>query len=196
LTKKLKCYNSKQYFNKKSGRKAVYVTSERAKLLGELITEMDQEPRGFIPEEAWGAVQKAFALPYIELAIIRCNPESGQVEILLSHRTDQHWAGWHIPGGLWRKCHTRDECIASLVKTENLGGAAISVLTQGEWEKWHDHPYGNPISHVVICTGENIVETETERWFSSVPDGMISDNGHHARFIENVLRFGRAHLTR
>jgi hypothetical protein len=75
------------------------------------------------------------------------------------------------------------------MKTENLGDdAVVSFLTQGEWEKWHDHPYGVPISHVVICRGENIIETEIQGWFSSVPGGMIDDNGHHARFIENILR--------
>lgn len=76
------------------------MTPDRAKLLAELLTELSEDPKGFIPDEAWNAAQKAFALPYLELAIVR-RAADGALEILLSHRTDKYWNGWHIPGGLW-----------------------------------------------------------------------------------------------
>lgn len=159
---------------------------DRAKLLGELIDEMAQDPRGFIPDGAWAAVQKAFALPYIEMAIVR-RGKSGQAEILLTHRTDKDRNGWHIPGGLWRTRQTLEQCIEKLAKVE-LGPQVVpKLVTKGTWEKWHDHPYGVPISHVAICVAEGVVESDTIQWFGGVPSGMIHDHGHHAGFIKNAL---------
>lgn len=164
------------------------MTPERAKLLGELLTELAEDPRGFIPDEAYLAAQKAFALSYIELAIVRRGPQ-GVVQILLTHRTDTDWNGWHIPGGMWRTRKTLEEGIAGLAKTEQLGeDAKLTFLAKGTWEKWHDHPIGVPISHVAICLGEGIVETEKMKWFDGVPEGMIDDHGHHAGFIKDVFR--------
>src|SRR5262252_8198734 len=117
------------------------MTPERAKLLGELLTELSQDARGFIPDEAWLPAQRAFALPYVEMAIVRRRPRS-KIEILLTNRNDENWNGWHIPGGLWRTRQTLDECVASLVQTELNKDARVSLLAQGMWEKWHDHPYG------------------------------------------------------
>src|SRR3989344_5623387 len=95
----------------------VEMRPERARLLGELLEELAEDPKGFIPDEAWNATQKAFALPYLELAVVRRSPE-GKVQILLTHRIDKDWNGWHIPGGLWRTRHTLEEGIASLVRPE------------------------------------------------------------------------------
>lgn len=165
------------------------MTTERARLLGELLDEMAQDLRGFIPTEAWYAVQRAFALSYIELAIVRHNPVSRRVEILLAHRSDEVWNGWHIPGGIWRTRQTRDECVASIIQSEDLkGDSDVKFLAQGVWEKWHDHPYGTPVVHSVILRGENITETQTRRWFDSVPEGIINDGGHHARYIVDILK--------
>ena len=163
------------------------MTPKRAKLLGELLTELAADLRGFIPDEAWLPAQQAFALPYMEMAVVRRNA-NGKVQILLVHRVDKYWSGWHIPGGLWRTIQTFRECIASLVRQELGHDAGVNFLHKGEWDKWHDHPYGQPISHVVICRGEHIVETDTRKWFDGVPEGMIDDHGHHAGFIGGVLR--------
>jgi ADP-ribose pyrophosphatase YjhB (NUDIX family) len=162
------------------------MTPERANLLAELLLEMRQEADGFIPGPAWLAVQSTFALPYVEVAIVR-RAHDRKIQILLSHRADQHWRGWQIPGGLWRTPHTLEECIVSLTRTELGGQVLVSLLATGMWEKWHDHPYGSPISHVVLCAAENVRESSSIRWFSDVPEGMIDDHGHHARFIRSAL---------
>jgi len=162
------------------------MTPERAKLLGELLEELAADARGFIPDEAWVPSQKAFSLPYVELAVVR-RALSGPVEILLKHRSDKNWNGWHIPGGVWRTKQTLEECIAVLRAQELGEGVRTTLLAKGDWEKWHDHPYGHPISHIAICRGDNIIESETLKWFATTPDEIIVDGGHHARFIESVL---------
>jgi len=158
---------------------------ERALLLAELLTEMSQDPGGFFPEEAWDVIQRAFALPVIELAVVR-DCEEG-LQILLVHRDDKDWRGWHVPGGQWRTCQTLEEGIKSLAEAE-LGTSAVKFLAKGPWEKWMDHPTGFPICHIVICSADYIAETENQRWFSKAPRDMIDDNGHHARYIESVFR--------
>jgi ADP-ribose pyrophosphatase YjhB (NUDIX family) len=109
------------------------------------------------------------------------------IQILLTHRSDKYWHGWHIPGGLWRTQQTLEECIASIAKNEVSHDCRISLLAKGMWEKWHDHPYGWPVSHVAICIADSVHQNESIRWFENVPGGMIEDGGHHARFIQSAL---------
>ena len=163
------------------------MTPERAKLLGELLEELAKDPQGFVPDEAWMPTQKAFSLPYVELAVIR-RASSDKIQILLKYRSDKDWQGWHLPGGVWRTRQTLEECIVALSARELGEGTRLNLLEKGAWEKWHDHPYGHPISHVAICRSGIITETEQLKWFATVPDEMIHDGGHHKRFIESAIR--------
>ncbi len=161
----------------------------RAALLGELLGEMVSEhPDGFIPDAVWGPAQRAFALPYIELCIVRRNAESGWVQILLTHRTDEHWHGWHIPGGLWRTPWSFSQGLSSIFERELGSGVEFRLLCTGQFCKWEQHPYGHPISHIAIIEAAGIAENETTRWFDGVPPDMIADGGYHSRFIEEALR--------
>jgi|SRR3989344_755064 len=162
------------------------MNSNKKHLLAELLEEFSGELGEFIPNEVWNAAQKAFALPYLELAIVR-RSSAGVVQILLTHRIDEYWNGWHIPGGLWRTRHTLEEGIAALIPHELGNKAKLTLLAKGGWEKWLDHPYGHIVSHVVICSGANIDESDTAKWFDAVPEGMINDSGHHASFIKTAL---------
>jgi hypothetical protein len=158
---------------------------ERAVLLGELLTELAEDPKGWLPDEVWGPANKAFALPYIELAVVRY--WRGQLQILLAYRSDKDWHGWHIPGALWRTKQSLEECVAITAKAEL--GTEVKFLAKGTWEKWMDDPLGRwPMDHVVICSAPNFRETHTICWFSGVPKGMIDDHGHHARYINAVFR--------
>jgi ADP-ribose pyrophosphatase YjhB (NUDIX family) len=155
------------------------------KLLAGLLLKMLKECGDFIPEGVWLIIHKIFALPYLELAIVR--QVNGEVEILLTHRVDKYWSGWHIPGGLWRTHQTLEAGIASIAKNEL--GIEVELLAIGVWEKWMNHPYGYPISHVVICSPKTeIIETGKLGWFHTVPSGMIEDGGHHVTFIESVFQ--------
>ncbi len=161
---------------------------ERAKLLAELVTEMHEKDGDFIPQEAWAAVQKAFALPYLEFLVFRRAPD-GVLEFLLTHRTDEFWHGWHIPGGIWRTTHSVGDGCKALAKQELGIDTPLAIVAKAGWEKWHDHPYGNPISHICICTSPvEIQETDSIKWFRQVPSDMIDDNGHHVEYIKSALK--------
>lgn len=162
--------------------------------LGELLAEMAKDPKGFFPQGAWDALQKAIALPYLELLIVRRQPGRWwlQPEVLLSYRNDEFWQGWHIPGGLWRTRHSLAEGVASLAKKELGPDARLKILATGGWEKWLDHPYGYPISHIVICSVDSVAMSGNLKWFSTPPQDMIADNGHHRKFIEQAFAQVRA----
>lgn len=165
------------------------MSPQRAELLAELLKELADDPKGFIPDNAWYAVQKAFALPYIELAVVRL--KLGVPQILLAHRNDAHWSGWHVPGGLWRTNATLETCIDAIAKTELGATASVGLFKKGSWEKWHNHPYGNPISHLAICIGTGIVERDDLQWRTGIPQETIDDGGHHAAYITEALRVAR-----
>ena len=156
------------------------MTPERAKLLSELIEEMTVKDKGFIPREAWTAVQQAFNLPYIELAVAK--RVGTEWCMLLDYRSDEYWRGWHIPGGLWRAPWSIQEACAHLAKSE-LIDANIVARKEIMTYKWPDHPYGNVISHVVICsTLDSIPEIKGKReFFSEVPDDIVN---HHGDFMK------------
>lgn len=162
------------------------MSPERAALLAELLTELAEDPKGFIPNEAWYAAHKALALPFIEVAIVRL--KAGVPQVLLSHRVDRDWKGWHAPGGLWRTKQSLEACIKGIVKEEVGANASVELFQKGSWLKWDSHHYGNPISHVAICTGTGIVERDDLKWFSEVPHDMIDDGGRHAGFITEALQ--------
>lgn len=48
--------------------------------------------------------------------------------------------------------------------------------------KWGDHPYGYPLSLVCLCDSpDQIVENDTRRFFTEVPDNMVL---HHGDFLQ------------
>ncbi len=160
------------------------MTPQRALLLAELLDELAQDPNGWIPEEAYGSVQNAFAQPYLELCFVR--QQSNALQILLAYRKDAQWNGWHIPGGMWRTRHTLEKSICSLTESELGPGVGASFLAKGPWDKWDDHPIGPMISHVVILRGDNIVESETLGWFAELPQNMIS--WRYATYFEAIKK--------
>ncbi len=167
------------------------MTPERAQLLGELITEMTEVDHGFIPNAAWLPIQRAFNLPYIELVVAK--EINGKPHILLDYRKDEYWNGWHIPGGLWRAPWSlRQAClkIAASEKIETIAGGYREIKTH----KWMDHPYGNPISHIVVCYAAADIKTikGQREFFSRPPADIIA---HHDTFMNVCIEWINANLA-
>lgn len=153
-------------------------------LLGELLREMREQDGGYFPDEAWFEIHRTFALPYVEVVILR-QTAAGATEVFLSRREEQdpHWPGrpWHIPGGMWRVEKSRDEACTAVALRE-LDVAIISS-TEVMTYKWPNHPYANPISHVCLCVPASAPrETSSSRFFpmSDLPTPMLM---HHSEFL-------------
>ncbi len=165
------------------------MTEERAQFLAELITEMSEQDHGFIPGPAWQPIQRAFNLPYVEVAVVRI--VEGKWNVLLTHRQDQHWNGWHIPGGLWRAPWSQQEACQRVAKDE-LDLVNVRFIHEVKTVKWMDHRYGNPISHVCVCRTEESIDVNPGKgFFSTLPGLMLS---HHKDFMESVLSWATDNL--
>ncbi len=125
------------------------MNSERAQLLAELLDEMACEPEGYFPEEAFASIQRAFAIPYVDLIIPQMRLD-GTAEILLTWRQDKHFTGWHLPGGIWRVKDSREAACEKVAQREL--GVGVTFTQEIMTDKWDDHPYGHPIAHIsLLC---------------------------------------------
>ena len=157
---------------------------ERALFLADLLREMREEDNGFFPDEAWFEIHRNFALPYVEVALIRGRPEGGR-EVYLARRPegDPHWPDrpWHIPGGLWRVARKLEEACADVAQREV--GVGIVSCQEVMTFKWPDHPYANPISHVCLCEPSGpLTETADARFFA-IEHPPLPILIHHDKFL-------------
>jgi len=157
---------------------------ERALRLAELLREIREQDEGRFPDEAWFEIHKAFAIPYVELVILRHSADGG-LECFLSRRDDDDpyrpGRPWHIPGGIWRVSQTREDACRTVAQREL--GVSIVGLTEVMTFKWPDHPYANAIPHVCIYEPSAApAETQTARFWSmsDLPQPMLL---HHQEFL-------------
>ncbi|MEQ1727503.1 MAG: NUDIX domain-containing protein [Vicinamibacterales bacterium] len=124
---------------------------ERAALLAELLREMRETDGDRIPDQAWHEVQKTFALPYVEILLVRESGRSREVFLTRRGSDDPHWPGrpWHIPGGMWRTSRQLLEACRDVAAGEL--DVQVTACRELFTCKWSDHPYGHPISHVCLC---------------------------------------------
>lgn len=158
------------------------MTPERARLFTELLNEVVSVDGGFVPEEAWMTLHKLVPLPAAEVLIVK---NEGR-DFLMTNRSDKHWNGWHIPGSYIR----RDETLADTcnrVAREEVGLEGVTGIRQIAILKWTDHPFGAPLSVVMVChpVGE-IQETDKMKFFSSIPVPVIQN---HAKLLGEYLAF-------
>lgn len=76
-----------------------------------------------IPPEAFHAVCETFITNPVELALTR-EGEHG-AEIFLTHRSDEYFTGWHIPGTVLRPGENAEQALKRLIEHEI--GAVVSA---------------------------------------------------------------------
>jgi ADP-ribose pyrophosphatase YjhB (NUDIX family) len=160
----------------------IHMTPERAKLFSELLKEVVEVDGGFVPEEAWMTLHKFVPLPTAEVMMVQ---NQGR-EFLLSHRTGKHWNGWHIPGSYIRRDETL-QATCNRVAREEVGLEGVTGLRQIAILKWTDHPFGAPVSIVMVCHPIGlVVENENLKFFDYVPSPIVQN---HAKFLGAYLNF-------
>lgn len=168
---------------------------ERDFVLGHLITTQIVQRDRHIPRAAWHPLHQAVYMAYLDVAIIR--QEGVHLNILLTRRPkdDPEFPGepWHIPGGLWRPPDTLDEGCRKIIQ-EECGITVLSRITRVDFEDWHDHRRGYPISHVVACESPESVEQTERRKFFCVHN-LPSMVPHHADFVRRIHGFVQLGLS-
>jgi len=161
---------------------------ERAKLLAELLKEMREADGDRFPDEAWLEIHRTFALPYVELVIPRRVRTTWGIFLTRRASTDPYWPSvWHLPGGLWRTPQTQRQACAAVAARELA--VAIVHIKEVMTRKWKTHPYGNPVSHVCLCTPKYPLTGNTEgRFFDSLPTPFIPEQ---VEFLDESLKYLR-----
>ncbi|MEK7193250.1 MAG: NUDIX domain-containing protein [Patescibacteria group bacterium] len=153
-----------------------------------------EEDSGFWPTqksfELVHSIEPSFAA---ELIILRKNDE-GENEILLTiyHNRKAHYLDfegkWHAPGG-WVKCGDEDfndacERIAERELTCNVN----FIRKLGDyWWKPEEHPYGRPLSLLMLCEVEGAVDIHGECKFFPVKNLPENTIEVHRKFIEEFI---------
>jgi 8-oxo-dGTP pyrophosphatase MutT (NUDIX family) len=153
------------------------MTPERAQLLAELLTEVYEKDRGFIPDPAYRPLHHLCSWAAVELLLTR---HLGH-EVLLRYRNDDPWDGWHVIGGYVKPRETIQAFANRAVKEEKAGMIGVTNLKQIATAKWLDHPYGFPFCALLVCepVGQ-VVERKDLRWFhvDSLPFGKMLHSKH------------------
>lgn len=158
-------------------------------LLAKLVETRISAREGHIPDSAWIPVQQTFRLPYAEVLIVR--KRQNGLEGALVERHDEHWNGWHIPGGRISNPYLNFEQACQAVARGELGiGIRLLHPDPVYTYLWTDHSYGHPISLVGVAVTDEALGPDKARFFSEPPENMVA---HHAQFFQRAFEFLALH---
>jgi ADP-ribose pyrophosphatase YjhB (NUDIX family) len=136
------------------------------------------------PRAIWDALAGVVPRLAVELGLF-----DGEA-ILLSHRDDETWQGWHIPGG-FVGCGETLAVACQRIAQRELGIEVELVGVVGSFA-WPDHPCGSVLSLLCVCRSE---ASPRDARFSAVggrldffvelPQPMIR---HHAGMVAEFHR--------
>lgn len=137
------------------------------------------------PRPIWDALAGVVPRLAVELGVF-----DGEA-ILLSHRDDETWQGWHIPGGFVGCGETLASACQRIAQRE-LGEFGMEVELVGVVGSfvWPDHPCGSVLSLLCVCRSEG--RPRDARFFVELPQPMIR---HHAGMVAEFHRARSASHT-
>lgn len=161
------------------------MTEAEIEQLVSLVNQLKREGLGTpnMPYRLFTALQGVVVQAAAELVVTR----SGR-DFLLTERRDEHWNGWHLPGGFLGPGESLEEACRRIGERE----LRVSV----EFKRlitvfvWPDHPYASAVSLVCLCTSRQAPATGS--FFSEIPDGIIAQ---HAACLKAFLRQQSVELT-
>lgn len=151
--------------------------SEETKQLIELLQRLRatgaESPN--LPLEIWQAITTLVPVAAVEVLVT-----NDGTDFLLTMRQDEHWNGWHVPGGYVGCGEPLSDACRRVAKRE-LG---IDVQLQRILHafNWSDHPYAQTVSIVCCCS-----TSETPKcgeFFRKIPSPMVPN---HAEILNQFL---------
>ena len=107
--------------------------------------------------------------------------------ILMWHRDDEHYTGWHMPGGYMLRGETDFECCARVLKKENgLELKKISFIRNFNTRPETGWVPGHQLARFWLC--EMIGRPTNGTFFplTALPEDTL---GHHKKYIEHLRAF-------
>lgn len=139
---------------------------------------MIQNPKRGIGTELFEAIITVVPQTCIEAIVV--DSIENPTKILVTKRDDQHYHGWHFPGGYIRFGQTFDEAIGNVIARE-LGIKVRRFQDTGVKYSRVDSR-GHTIGVVFLV--ELASEPNQGQWFDCVPEELLF---HHKEFLEKVL---------
>ncbi|MFV8751432.1 NUDIX domain-containing protein [Nannocystaceae bacterium ST9] len=127
------------------------------------------------PRAIWDALAGVVPRLAVELGLF-----AGEA-ILLSHRDDETWRGWHIPGGFVGRDETLADACRRIARRE-LGVEVELIGVVGSFA-WPDHPCGSVLS--LLCACRSDATPRDARFFVELPEPMVR---HHAGMVDELRR--------
>lgn len=158
------------------------MTPEREQILAELLQEVVEKDKKWIPDAAYPWIQKLVCWAAVEVMIVRKKRHGLGLEVLLRKRKNDPLGlnGWHIiggyikPGETVQKACTRHAC-------DDAGVRGVKNLCLIGGQQWTDHPLGFPYSSLIVCEPVGRVqERDNLKFFDDIPDSPMIHENHKA----------------
>jgi hypothetical protein len=91
--------------------------------------------------------------------------------VLLTWRDDEHWRGWHFPGGFKGPGESVAEACARVAEREL--GAAFALDGVAGVECWPTHPFASPVA--LLCRGTLNRQPSDGRFFLEPPADLLAE---------------------
>ncbi|MGF1612429.1 MAG: NUDIX hydrolase [Gammaproteobacteria bacterium] len=142
-------------------------------LLDRLVRDGGVLPR--LPAAVFEIIGHVVPLVAVEIGITRAGGE-----ILLTHRRDRQWNGWHLPGGFLGVRETLPAACNRIAGREL--GVDVTLHRVVDIFCWPDHPLGSVLSVVCHCEAGGV--PRTGEWCKGLRESMIR---YHAEFAARCL---------
>jgi ADP-ribose pyrophosphatase YjhB (NUDIX family) len=129
-----------------------------------------------MPYPAWRALADLVPQPAVEVLISRTGSD-----FLLVYRKDEHWDGWHLPGGFMIPGESIAEACNRIAEREVRSSVTFERFVLAFAWPWH--PYAHPVSLVCQCALRG-GEPQAGTFFTELPSRMVL---HHADFVGAFL---------
>ncbi len=130
------------------------------------------------PYGVWKALHGIVPVPCVEVIVTTTGKN-----FLLTYRKDEHWDGWHIPGGyMHHKESVADACTRIGRKELDVDVTFTKVIGA---HMWQNHPYSSALSVLCVCTAKEM--PKVGEWFTEIPASIILNQGG---FLETFLSQG------
>jgi ADP-ribose pyrophosphatase YjhB (NUDIX family) len=142
------------------------VTEEEVQELARLLRKVSAEGLGVphLPKDVFVAMRGVVTQLAVEVLV----SQDGR-DVLLTPRHDQHWAGWHLPGGFVGVSESLEQACSRIAHRE-LGVNATMTRLVGHYG-WTDHPYASAVSLLCLCTLEG--PPSDGQYFAELPTTLI-----------------------
>jgi len=152
-----------------------FTSEERVEFL-RLVKKLGWKRAG---KEVFEAFFPVFPMALCEFAVTRIIDD--KPHILLWHRDDEHYKGWHMPGGYILRGESMEEVARRVLFKET--GLQMRNVEFAHYFNWHPGTASVPnhqIALLFLCAAEGELQQGTFFPFDAIPSDILS---HHKEYL-------------